>query len=123
MLYPARFELFRHASELIDGLTKMQLSFKSAARPQRPRASARSIIRRLLLGLADEEYDSLDREIDSMLSEKTGMNEPLSELPPAGITDQSEAFAGAGSTEEAGGEDPTGQSAGTMIGNMIPAVQ
>jgi hypothetical protein len=123
VVYPARFELFS-ASELIDGLTKMQLSFKSAgAAPKTEGLGYKSIIRQLLLGLADEEYDSLDSEIDSMLNEKTGMNEPLSELRPAGITDQSEAFAGSGSTEEAGGEDPTGQSAGTMIGNMIPAVQ
>jgi len=33
-----------------------------------------------------------------------------------------EAFAGSGSAEQAGGVDPTGQSGGTMISNMIPSV-
>ncbi len=40
-----------------------------------------------------------------------------------GISSQAEAFIGEGSPEQAAGEDPTGESGSTMIGNMIPAVE
>lgn len=65
----------------------------------------------------------LDDEIDSFLKNRTGMTESSPELRPAGISDQAEATEGFGSAEEAAGEDPTGQSAGTMVGNMIPLAQ
>ena len=43
-------------------------------------------------------------------------------MAAAGITSQAEAMEGPGSAEQAAGEDPTGQSGGTMVGNMIPSV-
>jgi hypothetical protein len=123
VIYPARFELFS-ASELIDGLTRMQLSFKSAGTaPQTEGLGYKSIIRQLLLGLADEEYAALDHEIESMLAKKSETKDQPSAAPPAGISDQADPFAGDGSAEQAAGEDPTGQSASTMIGNMIPSVE
>jgi hypothetical protein len=122
IVYPARFELFS-ASELIDGFTRLQASFKSAGTaPKTEALGYKSIIRQLLLGLDDAEYASLDEEIDLVLTEKSGANEPSVELLPAGIADGAEAFAGPGSAEAAGGEDPTGQSAGTMVGNTNPMI-
>ena len=122
IVYPARFELFS-ASELIDGFTRLQLSFKSAGTaPKTESLGYKSIIRQLLLGLPDAEYTSLDEEIDRVLKEKAGTKGPSAGLLPAGITDAAEAFAGSGSELEGGGEDPTGLSAGTMVGNMIPTV-
>ena len=123
VVYPARFELFS-ASELIDGFTKLQTSFKSAGTaPMTEGLGYKSIIRQLLLGLPDKEYAELDREIDSVLKEKTGIKESSPELSPAGISDQADAVVGGGSAEEGAGEDPTGLSAGTMVGNMIPSIQ
>jgi hypothetical protein len=58
-----------------------------------------------------------------VLKEKTGIKESSPELRPAGISDQADALAGSGSAEEAAGVDPTGLSAGTMVGNMNPLVQ
>jgi hypothetical protein len=120
VVYPSRFELFS-ASELIDGFTRLQVSFKSAgAAPKTEALGYKSIIRQLLLGLPDEEYAALDAEIDQLLKEKGGSAGPSTELLPAGITDLSEAFDGSGSSEAGGGTDPTGLSAGTMVGNFIP---
>ena len=123
VIYPARFELFS-ASELIDGLTRMQQSFKSAGTaPQTEGLGYKSIIRQLLLGLSDEEYVALDQEIDSMLATKSKAPGQPNEWAPGGISSQAEAFTGGGSPEQAGGEDPTGESGSTMIGNMIPSVE
>ena len=122
VIYPARFELFS-ASELIDGLTRMQLSFKSAGTaPLTEGLGYKSIIRQLLLGLPDEEYGALDHEIESMLAEKSGTKGQPSEAEPAGISDRADSMAADGTVEEADSEDPTGQSASTMIGEMIPPV-
>ena len=57
-----------------------------------------------------------------MLAAKARIKEQMRELGDAGITDDADALAGDGSAELAGGEDPTGQSGGTMVSNMIPAV-
>jgi hypothetical protein len=123
VVYPARFELFS-ASELIDGLTRMQQSFKSAGTaPQTEGLGYKSIIRQLLLGLPDEEYVALDQEIESMLATKSKAQGQPSGQAPAGISSLAEAMEGDGSAEQAGGEDPTGQSGSTMVGNMIPAVE
>jgi hypothetical protein len=123
VVYPARFELFS-ALELIDGLTRMQQSFQSAGTaPQTEGLGYKSIIRQLLLGLSDEEYVALDQEIDSMLAKKSQAASEPDEPAPGGISSLAEAFSGQGSPEQAGGEDPTGESGSTMIGNMIPAVE
>jgi hypothetical protein len=101
----------------------LQASFKSAGTaPKTEALGYKSIIRQLLLGLPDAEYTLLDEEIDRVLEEKAGTNGPSAELLPAGIADGAEAFEGTGSSEEAGGEDPTGLSAGTKVGNMIPTI-
>lgn len=122
VVYPARFELFS-ASELIDGFTRLQTSFKSAgAAPKTEALGYKSIIRQLLLGLPDAEYTLLDEEIDRVLKEKAGTSGPSVELPPPGITDLAEAFAGGELTLDRGGEDPTGLWADTMVGNMIPTI-
>jgi hypothetical protein len=122
VVYPSRFELFS-ASELIDGFTRLQASFKSAGTaPLTEALGYKSIIRQLLLGLPDSEYTLLDEEIDQVLKEKAGSTGPSSELLPAGIADEAEAFEGSGSSEAAGGVDPTGLSAGTMVGNFIPTI-
>jgi hypothetical protein len=123
VIYPARFELFS-ASELIDGLTKMQLSFQSAGTaPLTEGLGYKSIVRQLLLGLSDQEYSTLDDEIDSVLAEKSRTKDQPSDLAPAGITDQTDALAPGLFSEETNSEDPAGQSASTMVGNMVPSFE
>jgi hypothetical protein len=123
IIYPARFELFS-ASELIDGLTRMQVSFGSAGTaPLTEGLGYKSIIRQLLLGLPDLEYVALDHEIESMLAKKSKERDQPIKLAPAGISDQADDLAAGPSADEGGGEDPTGQSGSTMIGNMIPSVE
>ncbi|MGO9921175.1 MAG: hypothetical protein ACLQIB_41600 [Isosphaeraceae bacterium] len=122
VIYPARFELFS-AGELTDGTTKLQVILKGAGEaPQVESIAIRSIVRQLFLGLTDDEYEALDAEIESVLAAKARIKEQMRELGDAGITDDADALAGDGSAELAGGEDPTGQSGGTMVSNMIPAV-
>lgn len=100
----------------------MQDSFKSAGTaPKTEGLGYKSIIRQLLLGLPDEEYVALDQEIESMLAKKS--KDQTSALAPAGVSDQADALATGASAEDGGGEDPTGQSGSTMLGNMIPSVE
>ncbi len=123
--YPARFEL-QTADDLLGGLGKLQQSFLLAGEePVVESAIYKSLIRQLLLGLSDEQYAELDRRIDMMLQAKAKEKGHDTEMPQIvpGISDASNTFEGEGSAEEAAGEDPTGQSAGTMVSNMIPAVQ
>ncbi len=122
VIYPARFELYS-ADELIDNLTKLQLCLQNAGEaPQVEGMTIRSIVRQLLLGLQDDEYETLDEEIDTLLEAKASIKEQKREMADAGITNRSVTLDGDGSAELAGGEDPTGQSGGTMVCNMIPAV-
>jgi hypothetical protein len=57
-----------------------------------------------------------------MVQGKSRLKREPREIAPAGITSHVEAMEGPGSAEQAAGEDPTGQSGGTMVSNMIPAV-
>ena len=120
--YPARFELFA-ATELIDNLTKLQVTLKRAGEaPNTEREILQAIVRQTLLGLTDREYDRLDAEIELMVQSKSRLKEPVDEMPDAAVTSQAEAMEGQGSAEQAAGEDPTGQSGGTLVGNLIPSV-
>jgi hypothetical protein len=122
VVYPARFELFA-ATELIDNLTKLQVTLKCAGEaPNTEREILQAIVRQTLLGLTDAEYDRLDAEIELMVRTKSRLKEPARDMADAGITSHVEAMEGEGSAEQGAGEDPTGQSAGTMVGNMIPTV-
>jgi hypothetical protein len=123
VIYPARFELY-NAAELLDGLTRMQQSFGTCGEsPITESRCYQSVIRQLLLGLGDEEYAEMDREIVTMLERHSPEKKQLEGRPPIGIEDDSEALEGKGSAEQDAGTDPTGQSAGTMVANMIPSVQ
>jgi hypothetical protein len=120
--YPARFELFA-ATELIDNLTKLQVTLKSAGEaPNTEREILQAIVRQTLLGLTDAEYERLDAELDLMVKTKSRLKEPVPEMAGANVMSQAEAMEGEGSAEQAAGEDPTGQSGGTMVSNMIPSV-
>ncbi len=122
IVYPSRFELYS-ATELIDGLTKLQGCFVHAGEaPETEALAIRSIVRQLLLGLSDDEYRTLDDEIELMLESKAKLKEKRAKLADAGITDQTQVFGGAGSAAESGGQDPTGQSGATMVTSFIPAV-
>jgi hypothetical protein len=122
VVYPARFELFA-ATELIDNLTKLQVTLKHAGEaPNTEREILQAIVRQTLLGLTDAEYDRLDAEIELMVRTKSRLKEPVHDTAGAGVTSHVEAMEGEGSAEQAAGEDPTGQSGGTLVGNMIPSV-
>jgi hypothetical protein len=115
VVYPSRFELFS-AQELTDSTTKLQHVFKAAGQaPQIEAMAIRSIVRQLLLGLTDKEYQQLDTEIESVLAVKASATEHLGpEMADAGITDAAAATEGPGSAEQDAGNDPTGQSAVTL---------
>jgi hypothetical protein len=120
--YPARFELFA-ATELIDNLTNLQVTLKAAGEaPNTEREILQAIVRQTLLGLTDVEYERLDAEIELMVKTKSRLKEPIPEMAGVGVTSRAEAMEGPGSAEQAAGEDPTGQSGGTMVSNMIPSV-
>jgi hypothetical protein len=123
VVYPARFELFS-AAELIDGFTRLQASWKNAGDAPRTEALGyKSIIRQLLLGLPDVDYQYIDREVDGMMRDKAKRAEGEPDLRPAGLTDDTGPNLGPGSDEQEAGTDPTGISAGTMVGSMADVVQ
>lgn len=122
VVYPARFELFA-ASELTDNLLRLQDALARAGEaPDTEREILQAIVRQTLLGLSDADYARLDDEIELMVKSKSRLKETVREIDPAGIASHVEAMEGPGSAEQAAGEDPTGQSGGTMVSNMIPAV-
>ena len=120
--YPARFDL-NDAASLIDGTTKLQLILGGCGNaPNTEQALISATVRQLLVGLADDEYKELDDEIELLVTTRSQLKEQMRELGVAAAESRAEAMQGEGSAEEAGGEDPTGQSGGTMISNMIPSV-
>ena len=61
----------------------------------------------------------MDDEVENLMDRKATIKQQQSE----GITDRAEAFEGAGSSESDAGVDPSGQAGGTLVGNVIPAIQ
>ena len=121
VVYPARFELFA-ASEMTGNLLQLQKALARAGEaPDTEREILQTIVRQTLLGLSDADYARLDAEIELMVQSKSRLKERVREIAPAGITSHVEAMEGPGSAEQAAGEDPTGQSGGTMVSNMIPS--
>ena len=115
VVYPSRFELYS-AEELTESMTKLQHVLKNAGEiPQVEGMAIRSIVRQLLLGLTDSEYQTLDDEIDTVLATKAHDRDKLHDMRDAGISDDSRATEGEGSAEQAAGTDPTGQSQQTMV--------
>jgi len=115
VVYPSRFELFS-ARELTDSTSKLQHVLQAAGQaPQIEAMAIRSIVRQLLLGLTDKEYQQLDDEIDSVLAAKASVKEQRPEMADAGITDAAAATEGPGSAEQDAGTDPTGQSGATRV--------
>ena len=120
--YPARFEL-HDAGTLIDGTTKLQLVLEATGNaPETEQALISATVRQLLVGLDDDEYQAIDDEIELLVETKSKIKEQTRELAVDAITDRSEAMRGSGSAEAAGGTDPTGQAASTMVSNVIPSV-
>jgi hypothetical protein len=118
--YPARFDL-NDAATLIDGTTKLQLVLDACGNaPNTERELIEATIRQLLVGLDDDEYKELDDEIELLVETKSKLKEQMREIAVNSFADRSEAMQGAGS-DEGGGTDPTGQSGGTMVTNMVPS--
>ncbi len=119
--YPARFDL-NDAASLIDGTTKLQLVLASCGNaPNTERELIQATIRQLLLGLDDDEYRELDDEIELLVETKSQLKEQEREMRGAAISSASEALEGDGSDEARGGQDPSGQSGGTMVSGVIPS--
>ena len=120
--YPARFEL-HDAGTLLQNTTLLQPILSACGdAPNTERELIQQTIRQLLIGLDDDEYKALDDEIEVLVETKARLKEQIREMLPAAISSRQEALEGAGSAEEAAGEDPTGQSGGTAISNTIPSV-
>ena len=75
-----------------------------------------------MLGLDDDEYKALDDEIELLVKTKSQLKERVRELPDAVIQSQASATEGQGSEEQQAGEDPTGQSAWTMVNRGLSVV-
>jgi hypothetical protein len=109
------------AGELIDGTTKLQLILGACGNaPNTERQLIQATIRQLLLGLDDDEYISLDDEIKLLVETRALLKEKFREMPDAGIGSTAAATEGGGSDEQRGGDDPSGQSAGTMVSGVMP---
>jgi hypothetical protein len=120
--YPARFEL-HDATDLIDGTSKLQLVLAACGNaPNTERELIQATIRQLLLGLADDEYRALDKEIELLVKTKSQLRERIDDLPDAVIQSQAAAIEGPGSDEQNAGVDPLGQSGGTMVSGIVPTV-
>jgi hypothetical protein len=121
--YPARFEL-RDAADLIDGTTKLQTILAGCGNaPNTERELIQATIRQLLLGLDDDEYKMLDDEIEILVETQAQIQERIREMAPAAIRSNVAPTEGEGSEEQEGGQDPTGQSGGTMVSGVIPGIR
>ena len=117
--YPQKFQL-HDAAELIDGTTKLQLIMGAVGKaPETEQLLIGQIVRSLLIGLDDEQYDVLDDEIEILVKTQAQIVEQTREMRMDGITDSSAATEGQGSEEQRAGDDPTGQSAGTQVSGFI----
>lgn len=119
--YPMRFEL-NDAATLIDGTTKFQLILGAVGNaPQAEQALLSATIRQLLVGLKPDEYKSFDDEFSLLVATKATIKEREREGHVADIEDLIDATDGDGSTEQAAQNDPSGESAGTMVSGVTPA--
>jgi len=117
VVYPARFDL-NDANTLITGTTQLQLVMGACGNaPNTERELITAAVRQLLVGLDDETYRQMDDEIELLVESRATLKEQVREL-------RSEQLANADLTGAAGPDanDPTGQSGGTMVSNVIPAV-
>jgi hypothetical protein len=120
--YPARFEL-HDSSDVIDGLTKIQQCLSVVGKaPNLERELLQAATRQLLLGLTDEQYAELDEELQTLVETESQLAERVREMRAPAFESSAEATEGEGSDEQRGGEDPSGQSGGTAVSGIIPAV-
>jgi hypothetical protein len=120
--YPQKFDLFS-AQDLCLVATQLQLIVRSAGElPEAEGTIINSIVRMALPGLDDSEYQLLEDECELLMESKSQIKEKMREMAPSVIQSRADALAGKGSAEQAGGQDPTGQSGGTSVSGVIPAV-
>lgn len=111
------------AADLIDCTSKLQTVLANCGNaPNTERELIQATVRQLLLGLDDEEYAALDKEIDLLVKTKSHINEQIRELADASIESKATATDGNGSDEQSAGEDPIGESGATAVSGFIPAV-
>ncbi len=120
--YPSRFEL-SSAGDLLDGTQKFQaVAASCGSAPNVERQLMQAIIRQLLLGLTDDEYQTLDDELELLVETRSELKERMSEMAETVARSRVAATEGAGDEEALAGEDPMGQSGGTAVGSLIPAL-
>ncbi|MHB8397326.1 MAG: hypothetical protein ACYDCI_00105 [Candidatus Limnocylindrales bacterium] len=120
--YPAKFDLM-DAANLIDSMGKLALLLPTVGNlPEVEQALLSTTIRGLLVGLTDDEYRSFDDEIELLVTTRSQIKEQTREMAVASILSRNAATEGPGSAEQAAGNDPTGESAGTAVSGIIPAV-
>jgi hypothetical protein len=119
--YPTRFNLFS-ADEIADITTKVQqIASMAGSLPIIEGTLIEMIIKAAMTGMEDEDYEAFKLEIETLMEAKSAITEQRHELAVAGIQSAAESLQGSGSEEQQGGEDPSGQSGGTMVGNTLPA--
>lgn len=121
--YPSRFEL-NSADEQLGNLTLLQKTLAaSGSAPMTEATILQSIVRQVILGLDDEQYEVLDNEILLSVKANATIKDQIKESMMDGVSDNSEEYEGDGSTEQNAGNDPVGQSAATMVSMSTPVVE
>lgn len=120
--YPARFQL--HSAELIAaGIKAFQENLVAAGgSPNTEALMLKEQARQLLGDMPEIEYAEIDDEIEEAVAENSKIHEARRSLAVLQIASNSNA-GGKGSDVAAGGNDPTGQTAGTMVSGWSPAVR
>jgi hypothetical protein len=120
--YPQQFSLMS-LDDLCKACAQLQAIIANAGgAPEVEIELAQKIVRQALPGYSDEDYRVLDAEIEQVIRAKAQVAEQSAEDLIPGARSTAEAMEGEGSAEQAAGADPTGQSGGTMVSNMIPTV-
>jgi hypothetical protein len=119
--YPARFDL-NDAGTLVTGTVQLQAVMEACGNaPNTERELIQATVRQLLVGLDDDVYKEMDEEIELLVESKAKLKEQVRELGGDLYQSRADALAGRGGADD-DGSDPSGQSAGTMVSNVIPAV-
>ena len=116
--YPTKFDI-ADASQLLLNMGQLQLVAGACGElPMIEQTLLGMAIRQLVPGLDDAEYAVMDDEIELLVTTNSKLKEQAQTLKQAMFTNARKPSAAGGLNED----DPTGQSAGTALGNAISTI-
>lgn len=111
--YPTEYDI-ADITSLMDNTTKFQLILGAAGKaPETEATIIQKMVRQLLLGMDDDEYEAMDAEIELLVQTQATLKEGIHELRAAMVKDASSQRGRGGDINE---DDPSGQSGGTSLG-------